>query len=176
MQEYNLLRRTYGNPFWNFYNSTLFHRHVWSIHCWTWCIWFSNFYCRSYRDIYSQIVSHTSRQHRHQYLKNIAEMIAISFYNLTKYYLPPFLNKLRHCFTGVSLGARGFFCFFALNSLFYNYRFSRLMSEKIFAIQCTLEHPWHWPSAGLRQVDTKCLFFPQKRTNHFKERNIQDYW
>ena len=109
VQEYNLLRITYGNHFWHFYNSTLFYRHVWGIHCWTWRMWFPILHCGSYGDIYSQSVSHTSGFHWHQYLKNIAGIITISFYKLTKYYLPPFLNKLRHWFTGFSLGARGFF-------------------------------------------------------------------
>lgn len=107
--QYNLLRTTYGNPFCHFHNSTLCHRHLWGIHCWACCMWFSICHGGSFRDIYSQSVSHTSCHYRHQYLKNIAGIIAISFYNLTKYYLPPFLNKVSHCFTGVSLGARGFF-------------------------------------------------------------------
>ena len=28
VQEYDMLRTTYGNPFWHFYNSTLFYGHV----------------------------------------------------------------------------------------------------------------------------------------------------
>ena len=88
VQEYNLLRTTYGNRFCHFHNSTLFYGHVWGIHCWACCMWFSICYRGSYRDIYSQSVSHSTRCDRHQYLKNIAEIIAISFYNLTTEILP----------------------------------------------------------------------------------------
>ena len=91
VQEYNLLRTTYGNPFCHFHNSTLFYcfyGHVWSIHCWACCTWISICHRGSYGDIYSQSVSHTTCHHRQQYLKNIAEIKAISFYNLTTEMLP----------------------------------------------------------------------------------------
>ena len=88
VQEYNLLRTTYGNRFWHFHNSTPVYGYVWGIHCWACCMWFSDCHRCSYCDIYSQRVSHTSRLDWDQYLKNIAEIIVISFYNLTTEILP----------------------------------------------------------------------------------------